>query len=187
MNQTPRHPASRSGQSFFGLLSVLALLALACFVPMAQADNAGIEYRDAPPSATGEIPTTHSDPQAKASKKSGGAQTPEDSAESNGSDSEPSEGDSQAGGVTGSNDGGTGHGSTGKAQGNPGKGSASSPGTDAKSVANPPASSDSGGSSPLVPILIAIGLVMAAAIAAVVIRQRRQRDGSDGHVSPEAS
>jgi hypothetical protein len=37
-------------------------------------------------------------------------------------------------------------------------------------------SSDDGGSSPLVPILIAVLALAAISIAAVMIRQRRQRD-----------
>jgi hypothetical protein len=180
-----RHrPATRSGHSFFGLLSVLALLALACFVPMAQADSSGIEYRDAPQTATGgEIPAPE-DP-ATASKN-GGAKAPGGSTASNESDNGSSEEETAAGGG-GANGGGTGQADSGKSQGSPGKGSGTSKVSSAQSVAKAPASEDSGGSSPLVPILIAIAVLMAAAIAAVVIRQRRQRSGSDAHVSPEAS
>jgi hypothetical protein len=39
----------------------------------------------------------------------------------------------------------------------------------------------------LVPILIAIAVLAAISVAAVVIRQRRQRHGSGGQVSPKAS
>jgi hypothetical protein len=47
-----------------------------------------------------------------------------------------------------------------------------------------PASSD-GGSSPLVPILIAVAVLAAIAIGAVVYRQRRQGDAEGGTPSPE--
>jgi hypothetical protein len=48
-----------------------------------------------------------------------------------------------------------------------------------------PASSDDG-SSPLVPILIAIAVLAAISIAAIMIRQRRQRDGSSPSLSTKA-
>ena len=41
-----------------------------------------------------------------------------------------------------------------------------------------PASSSDGGSSPLVPILIAIAVLAVLSIAVVLARQRRRRDGS---------
>ena len=159
---------------------------------MAQAeDSAGIEYRDAPPSATGEIPT-HSGSPATTSKKNGGAQAP-GSTNSNKSDNESTEGNSGEGGGAGANGGGGqgnsggGQGGSGSGQGNPGSSPGASNLSNAQSVGNSPAGTDGGGSSPLVPILIAIAVVMAVAIAAVVIRQRRQRRGPDAHVSPEAS
>jgi hypothetical protein len=163
---------------------------LVCVVPMAQAeDSAGIEYRDAPPSPTGTQIPTHSGPPATTSNKTGGAQAPGGSTNSNG---ESTEGNSGAGGGAGANGGGGqgnsggGQGGSGNGQGNPGGGPGASNLSNAQSVGNP-TGADSGGSSPLVPILIAIAAVMAAAIAAVVIRQRRQRRGPDAHVSPEAS
>ena len=48
------------------------------------------------------------------------------------------------------------------------------------------ASSNSGGSSPLVPILIAIAVLAAISIAVVTVRQRRQRDGSSPSLSTKA-
>jgi cobalamin biosynthesis Mg chelatase CobN len=183
------HSPTRSGHSILGLLSVLALLALACFVPMAQAENydsSGIEYRDAPPTATGQIPTK--EVPATTSKNKGGAQNPDNSNNTGESGKDSSEEEATSGGVTGTNGGGTGQGNPGTQQGNPGKASQAAKLAVAKSLGKSPAgeSSDSG-SSPLVPILIAIAAVMAIAIAVVVIRQRRQRGGPDGHVSPEAS
>jgi hypothetical protein len=54
--------------------------------------------------------------------------------------------------------------------------------------ATPASSTDSsGGSSPLVPILIAIAALAAISIGAVMIRAKRQRDESGSSVSPEAS
>ncbi len=47
--------------------------------------------------------------------------------------------------------------------------------------------SDDGSSSPLVPILIAIAVLAAISLAAVMIRQRRQRQGSTTPVSSRAS
>jgi hypothetical protein len=47
---------------------------------------------------------------------------------------------------------------------------------------------ESSGSSPLVPILIAIAALAAISIGVVMMRARRQRDGRGGaSVSPEAS
>lgn len=48
-------------------------------------------------------------------------------------------------------------------------------------------SSDNGGSSPLVPILIAIAVLAAISVAVVMIRQRRQRRGPTTTASPEAN
>ena len=48
------------------------------------------------------------------------------------------------------------------------------------------ASADDGGSSPLVPILIAVAVLAAISIAALLIRQRRQRDGSSPSLSTKA-
>jgi len=181
------HPTTRSGHSFLGLLSVLALLALACFVPVAQADPSGIQYHDAPPSATGTIPTQ--EVPATTSKKNGGAPNPDDMNNTSQSEKDSSQEEAGSGGVTGGNGGDTGQGNLGSQQGN--SGNAAKAGKIAVGHALVKArsgeSGDSSSSSPLVPILIAIAAVMAIAIAVVVIRQRRQRGGPDGHVSPEAS
>lgn len=48
-------------------------------------------------------------------------------------------------------------------------------------------SSDNGGSSPLVPILIAIAVLAAISVAVVMVRQRRQRGGPSATASPEAN
>jgi cobalamin biosynthesis Mg chelatase CobN len=151
---------------------------------MAQADGVGIEYRDAPPNVTGTQIPSHSQTPATASNK--GTQAPGNSTNSNDSDNESTESNSGGGGGTGANGGG-GQGNSGSGQGNPASGPDASNLSNAQSLGNSTAGSESGGSSPLVPILIAIAVVMAVAIAAFVIRQRRQRRGPDAHVSPEAS
>lgn len=48
-------------------------------------------------------------------------------------------------------------------------------------------SDDGGGSSPLVPILIAIAVLAAISVAVVMAKQRRQRSGPTGSASPEAN
>jgi cobalamin biosynthesis Mg chelatase CobN len=152
---------------------------------MAQADSSGIEYRDATPSPTGEIPTKEAP--ANISKNKGGAQTPDNSNNTGEAGKDSSEEEAGSGGLPGTNGSGPGQGNPGAHQGNPGKLSPAGKIALAKSLGNEPAESSDSGSSPLVPILIAIAAVMAIAIAVVVIRQRRQRGGPDGHVSPEAS
>jgi len=46
---------------------------------------------------------------------------------------------------------------------------------------------DDGGSSPLVPILLAVLVLAAISVGAVVLNKRRQRTDSGTSVSPEAS
>jgi cobalamin biosynthesis Mg chelatase CobN len=182
MHGTHHHLPARSGRSIVGLLSVLAVLALSCFVPMAQADSSGIEYRDATPSPTGEIPTKIEKP-AHASQANGGGTDSDGSTDSDSSNSEQGEEGSDAGGVAGGN----GQGGAGNGQGSSAKSPDGGKLAPAQSVANTTPAEDDDGSSPLVPILIALAVLAAIAIAAVVVRQRRQREGTDAHVSPEAS
>jgi hypothetical protein len=73
----------------------------------------------------------------------------------------------------------------GAGQGNPGNGPKLAESKPVKSSAA--GAEESGSSSPLVPILIAIAVLAAISIGAVVVRQRRQRDGSGSQVSPRAS
>jgi len=154
---------------------------------MAQAvDSSGIEYRDVTPSPTGEIPTKETP--ATTSKQKGGAENKGDSGNTGKSEGD-SEEEANSGGVKGGSDEGTGQGNPGTGESNPGAAAKAGKLALARSLGNEPSggSDSGGGSSPLVPILIAIAAVMAVAIAVVVIRQRRQRGGPDGHVSPEAS
>jgi cobalamin biosynthesis Mg chelatase CobN len=160
---------------------VLALLAFACFPLLAHAESSsGIQYSDAPPTATGKntIPT-QTEPSAHSSKKNGGAATP---------GNQGSNGGGGSGGGSSKSHGGSGAkaGNGAEQQGNPGKAGANGGSGNSNQNAHgeaEPASQESGGSSPLVPILIAIAVLAAISIGAVVIRRRR---GSGAPVSPEA-
>jgi hypothetical protein len=188
MNAGTRHPsAPRRGLSAFASMSVIALLALACFPVFAQADSSGVQYSDDLPRAEGEnTPTRKKEPTAKSSAEDdgGSSKTPGDSKKSMEGDDEG--GSSESGGVPVGGDKGD------RGQGSPG-GSANTkdnalvqPGGQAKGTT---ASEESdGGSSLLVPILIAILALAAISVAAVMIRQRRQRGGTAGTApSPKAS
>jgi MYXO-CTERM domain-containing protein len=163
-------------------------LAFACLPALAQADSSGIQYEDAPPTATGQKPTVRHEPPAESSSASGGATAPSSqggSASGGAGGSSSEDPSSESGGVasTGGN-GGNGQGSPGTAADNPVAGgeqgiSQGSP-VETKSAAE-----DDGGSSPLVPILIAIAVLAAISLGALTMRQRRQRQG--GSISPEAS
>ena len=179
--------ARSAGRSIFAL-SVLALLALGCFPVLAQADSSGIQYSDAPPTATGNhsIPT-RSEPPAHSSKTNGGAAAPavHHAGDSSGGGSSEGGSSTKSGNASGAaKDGGTGQqgspgqGSTGNSKGHP----ANSAGGNGESA---PSQSDDG-SSPVVPILIAVAALAAISIGFVMMRQRRRR-GSGVPVSPKAS
>jgi hypothetical protein len=172
-----RHQATRgSGRSALLLSSVLALLALACFPIVAQADSSEVEYENALPKAEGNGPS-HNEQIAESSDspKNGGAEAPANTGSGESGEGSYTEGaPSSEGGVANTgNDGGTG-------QGNPDKGSSpAKPSVQPDTpIAESGTASDGGGSSPLVPILIAVLALAAISIGAVMIRQRRQRDGS---------
>ena len=66
-------PAHASGRSIFAL-SVLALLALACFPVLAHADSSGVQYSDAPPTADRRArPERHRTPRQAPPTANGGA------------------------------------------------------------------------------------------------------------------
>jgi cobalamin biosynthesis Mg chelatase CobN len=164
-------------------LSVLALLAFSCFPVLAQADSSGIQYSDAPPTVTGshKIPT-QSEPSAHSSKANGGAKA-------NGSGGSGSSGKGSSAGGSSSKSGGapaTANGGGTGQQGSPGKGSANGSGnlSGTTQSGKPASSQDSGSSSPLVPILIAIAVL--AAISIGVVAMQRRRRGSAPSVSPKA-
>ena len=181
-----RHHPRSSAPPFFALLSVLALLALACFPVLAQAESSGAQYETEIPTVTG-----HTTPP----KNTGGgisahASNGPSSGNSGGSGSQSSSGGASGtnpstGGGSGSGQPSSGNGATGgnqqvAAQGN-GNGAQSGTQVATKTPA------DDSSSSPLVPILIAIAVLAAISIGAVVVRQRRQRRSPGGQVSPKAS
>lgn len=132
---------------------------------LAQAASAGYQYSDAPPSATGGPPSQ--------SNLSGGSPSTSGVGDKghSGSTGGAKNGGSGANGSSGKN-GGSGSGETGKGQGSPGKGGSGSPVASEKLSGTAPGS-DSGGSSPLVPILIAIVLLAGGSVAYLMIKRRR--------------
>ena len=186
-----------------GLVSVLALLALACLPVFAQASSIP-QYEDSVPKATGgggsndgSSGGSQAEPPAKKSNTSGGATTPTNTGGGGG-------GGGGNNAVSGSAEGNPNSNSQpqGKADGGSGSGQQGSPANATSGQKNGNAQkpvqttsegtpkSDDGGSSPLVPILIAIFVLAAITLAVVLIRQRRQGDSTDepgAPASPEAS
>lgn len=159
---------------------------MACFPGLAAAEeNSGIQYETDVPT----VPSHEGSDNIPSQKKSGGSNSSNPGAESSGSES--------SGGVSPGGGSGTGGGtSTGQGSQAPGGGdgqaaNGSKPAGgevgDAQSlqtVSSPTDASDDG-SSPLVPILIAIVVLAAISIGAYYYRQRRQGPGST--VSPNAN
>jgi cobalamin biosynthesis Mg chelatase CobN len=175
----------------FALMSVVGLLALACFPVLAQAeDSSGVQYSDSIPKAEGEnTPVQHKRPPVAKAADNGGASAPTDktgSPDSNGStDGSSEEESSGVGGATTDGKGG------GSGQGNPAGSATNASGPKAQHSGQNPAataskSSDSS-SSPLVPILIAILVLAAISVAVVMIRQRRQGGPTRPATSQKAS
>jgi cobalamin biosynthesis Mg chelatase CobN len=161
------------------LLSVLAVLAMACFPVFAQAEEAtGPVYEP-------EVPTVPSEASTGGGPHGGGSAGISNSPGGNGS------------GGSGSGTGGGSHNGQGSQaphaeSGRSGSGSEAAggkvgPGHEVKLGENASSPSHQGesSSSPLVPILIAIVVLAAISIGAYYFRQRRQGAGSS--VSPKAS
>src|SRR6201991_3153816 len=184
MQSSYRH-RRRSGRPAFALLSVLALLACACFPVAAQAETV---YESEETTIPGETKPSHPKPKNNSADESS-----------------PAESSTAPGAVD--NSGGTGIGSgvvseadtgvaTGKAedrgQGNQAAGSQQNKAQPKKVADNEPLpgnaatapADDDSGSSPLVPILIAVAVLAAISIGALVVRQRRQGRGP-GQISPK--
>lgn len=195
----PRHPR-RSARLSISLLSVLALIGFACVPALAQAectDSSCKQYEVEIPTAEGNkhkpkhegSEAKKEEPTAHASTNPGGKGNAQPS-EGNGNSEEPEE---SRGGAVAANNGNGGNGSSG--QGNtPNGGNQTSTGLQGEkslggTAQGQNASHSSGGSSPLIPILIAIAILAAISIGAVVLRQRRQGNGGSGSgsaVSPKA-
>lgn len=176
---TRQDSAPLRGRSILAL-SVLVLLAWGCLPVLAQAQSsAGLEYEDAPPTVPGHTATNGGGPAAhSANTGKGGSGNDNPNSAGNGSANDGSSKKSDATGAAGS----------GEKQGSQGNGSGK--GSDsAKQGAqggSTPASEEDGGSSPLVPILIAIAVLAAISIGVVVMRQRRRDSSTGSPVSPEA-
>lgn len=195
----PRHRPRSSAPASFSLLVALAALILACVPALAQADSSEKQYvPDVPESGIPQAPkkekkSEKTEPQAKASTPEKAQTGPsEPSGGEKGSDEESEK--QQGGAATGTDNGGNNDGGS-AANNNPsGNGSKSSPEiSDEKPLGESPtqtgenAAHSSGGSSPLVPILIAVAVLAAISIGAVLYRQRRQGSGGSGSpVSPNA-
>lgn len=143
--------------------------------------SAEVEYQDAPPTVPGHAGGSDANREPSAHKANSGG---------GGGGSGAAGGGSGKGGS--SDKAGNGPGGEGGRQGSQGQhrdggSDATGPGQGAQAAAIEPASEDDGGSSPLVPILIAIAVLAAISIGVVVIRQRRGQDASPGTpASPEA-
>lgn len=174
MFETDQAAARSRARSIFAL-SVLALLAFGSFPVLAHADSSGLQYQDAPPTVTGGTVNNGDDPSAGSSGSGG-------SGGSGGGSS--ADGSSQGSGGAAKNDGnGSGKGSQGKNL----KGSVGGGQPLANEAAPVPAGEEDSGSSPLVPILIAIVVLAAISLGAVMYRRRRgSAPGSGSSVSPEA-
>lgn len=160
-------------------LAVSALLAFALVPGLAFAE-AGIQYSDAPPTVTGKTADKNS---ANRSNTGGGGDGSGQSSTRSGStadgNSKDGAGDGQ-GGAAGGRDGGNG-GAGGDRAGGQEVGNGVAPlGTDLQS------SADDGGSSPLVPILIALAVLAAISVGVVAMRKKREDMDPGAPASPEA-
>lgn len=161
---------------------------MACFPGAAVAqDNSGIQY------GSDEVPTVPKDEGSNipSQKNSGGSNPSDESGNATGSNAP---GGAGSGGGNGSNTGGTGTGQGTQGSGGgdgQGAGGPQSAGGDVskaqslKTTSSPVDASSDDGSSPLVPILIAVAVLAAISIGAYYYRQRRQGPGST--VSPNAN
>lgn len=167
-------------------LSVFALLAFLCLPTLAVAkDSAGAVYEEA-------VPTVPAGSSGAGGVNSGGQSAGDsDSSGSSGSsggsatDGSSSDDDKSGGAASGKGDGGNGQGSqAGGTSNRSGVG-------EGHAIASPDraAISHDGGSSPLVPILIALAVLAAISIGVVTMRRRNQDGGpgaKSGSFSPEA-
>jgi cobalamin biosynthesis Mg chelatase CobN len=196
MNLGKRHlGAPRPGRYAALLVSVIAL-ALVLFAVPAQAEectsSSCVQYNPSLPSAEGGHTTKpHQQTPAKASKTGSGGGTASNPSGSGGSNEVEETGESESsrekGGAVPGRNGGSGQGKPGGSANPSATQTAQSPSQTASG--KPVSHSDDGGSSPLIPILIAIAVLAAISVAVVMIRQRRQRNsgGPSAAASPEAN
>jgi cobalamin biosynthesis Mg chelatase CobN len=189
----PRRHRRSSARLSFSLLSVLALLAFAGAPALAQAEcteSGCAQYEVEIPESGGGNHNKHSNPEGGGAEPKAHASN-QPNAGNGGSESTGGEGQGEgkhagaAASSAGNNGGGNSNGAGGAGKGNEGLGGEQE--VSAGSQSGKPASHSSGGSSPLVPILIAIAVLAAISIGAVIYRQRRQDGGGSGSpVSPNA-
>jgi hypothetical protein len=179
MRHSRRAPSGRG----LLLLSSLAVLAFACFPVFAQADSTGVQYNPGLPE--GGHHHQH-EPVAKSSTEppSGGTSSPTE--QSSPAPSEVNSGEVPSEEVqAGSNGGPEGHQRSPEgAKSGAGKPKATSPARPHANASPETGNDGGGGSSPLVPILIALAVLAAISVGAYVLRQRR--GGSGGVPTPRA-
>jgi len=180
MNSIHRQGTRGSGRSALLLLSVLALLALACFPVLAQADSVGPQYNTALP-GDGGAKQNENIAKTSESPSTGGAEAPPSGGTGEGYAEQAPPSSEGQGSPNAGTEGGNGQGSPDKGNNHPGGTKVQPAAPNAQST-----NSSDDGSSPLVPILIAAAVLAAISIAALLIRQRRQRDGSSPSLSTKA-
>jgi len=183
MNRT-RHPHVRSpGLPAVALVSVLALLAFTCFPVFAQAETVyKTESTNLPGGGGGKPPSHHQNPGSPESSPNAHQST---APGAGGADHSKSESSKSQNGASREGNPST-PGGAGEPQGNAGK-SAVGDGKPVGTVhlgAPSSQAAESDGSSPLVPILIAVAVLAAISVGAVMVRQRR---GSAGGFSLKRS
>jgi cobalamin biosynthesis Mg chelatase CobN len=176
----PRHPRARSlARPSVALVSVLALLAFACFPVLAQANPPvyEVEQTQLPGSGGGGNSPSHHNNTGGSESSPGAKQSTAPGAGSGAQNSQNGSSNAQNGASGGTNPSSPGGGS--EAQGQSGKDGVGSgkpvgSGSNAVQLGEPKsAETGSGGSSPLVPILIAVAVLAAISVGAVLVRQRR--------------
>lgn len=180
MSRTP-HPHGPGLKRLSVVLSVLALLAFACAPTLAQAETV-YELEDSNLPGETNKPANHKNPDSpESSPKAHGSKNPDGGSGQPGEASEGNEGASTGNPSTPGGGGGP--------QGKDGQSAKSGGGESggnlqaAVPLETTSATTDDG-SSPLVPILIAVAVLAAISVGAVLYRQRR---GSGGGFSPNAS
>jgi cobalamin biosynthesis Mg chelatase CobN len=182
MLETP-HQTSRLARRGLVPLAVSALLAFALVPGLALAqDTGGAQYYDAPPTVTGK---TSDGGSANRSNTGGGGDGSDQSSTRSGStaDGKSKDGaDDDQAGAAGGKDGGKG----GAAGGNAGGEKAGDDGAAVLGTDPAGSSTDDGGSSPLVPILIALAVLAAISVGVVAMRKKREDVDPGAPASPEA-
>ena len=168
-----RHPLRPLAGARLGLLSVFALMAFACFPAVGAAacpgDSSAVEYCDAPPPEYEKTPKKN----PAASPKTGGhRESPTSPGTTGEADTGRKSSTDEAGGVAPSGKDGDGKGGPAPEARKGDKPVSPQP----KPIDASPTSTDDGGGSPLVPILIALAVLAAISIGAVVMRRRRDSE-----------